>query len=396
MRLQQLAGNRAVAGLIAPNRAPVAQRAPAAAPVAVQRQVAGSFKTGFTFPDWKVGDKSFAYAKASLKVGGAYECEVTPAGGESAATSVSGGPSLSPDASKYQVEVKHKFSKIATDWFGSWTPEAEISGDTAGEYKLGLAGVLGGEDVDFSFGFSFLEADGKGSIEFAKLDAVATLKTFSFDFVAADGTKVSASVKPKVTLAISPDYAALLRFFLQRCAAVVTSELALVGGVVLGGAGLIAGYILTLADGEKIATIVDQAVIARRDYINGFMAGITPGSDYAFDNDYKMEGHNRGSQWLSDLKTGVGKEGMPVPVSVIREKVAEHQASARAAATAAVNAYLHQLLVQQYWEIHWGRKFFGYPMETIFLMLMEDQGFGRPGPHATGEEPAEDVAIPAP
>jgi hypothetical protein len=380
LHLQRTAGNRAVSA-------------------AVQRQVGGSAKGGFSFPEAKSPKRSVGgYVTAQVAIGGSVDYTITPPGGGGGPISVSGGSSLSPDAAKYQVEVERQFNKIADGWLQGFTPSVKIGGEanSNGGYKLGVEGGLGGEKVDFSLGFAFLEADGKGEISFATLEAAATLKHLSFTFVAADGTTVQVSAKPTAKLAIEPDYAAMLRFFLQRCAAVVSAEVLIIGGAALAGAAAIGGYLLTINDGKKIAAITEQAVLARGDYINGFMAGITPGNDYSFDNDYKMEGYLRGSQWLRDLRTGAGREGLPIPESVLKQKVAEHQAQARGAATAAINAYLHQLLVKQYWEIHWGRKFMGYPIETIFQMLLEYHGFGRPAPHETGDEPSRDVAIAAP
>ncbi len=409
--LQRSAGNAAVQRWLATQGSAV-----------VQRDVATSSKHQFTFPDTTLGKKSLSYAQVSLAVGGVIEYEVTPPtgpagsvkpGGElsglgsnkapegGGGTKASAGINKSGDATAYQAEVSHEFAKRTEGWLAGWTPKAKIGGEAgANGYKLGLEGSIEGENIEPKFGFTFFEADKKGEITFAALEAAIDLKLLTYKYTCSDGATATVSVKPTVKVKLEPDYAKLLEWFLEECAAAVSAEVLVVGGFVAAGVLIIAGTILTVGDGEDMAKIIDEASKARKDYVNAFVTEITQGGA-TFDNDYAMEGHNRGAQWIRDLKSGAGSKGVPIPESVLKDKVKEHKAPAEAAANSAINAYLHRLLVKQYWDIHYIRKHApawaggGY-IETGFKMLMEGQGFGRPTDGETGEEPVEEVPIPAP
>jgi hypothetical protein len=407
--MQRSAGNTAVQHMLAQ---PV-QRSPM-----IQRQIAASKKSQYTFPDRKLGKKSLSYAQATLKAGGVIEYEVTPPTGPAGSaksgtdvsvigsnkapeggggTKVSGGVNAGPDSAAYQAEVSHEFEKRTDGWLSGWTPKAKIGGEAGGKgYKLGLEGSIEGENIEPKFGFTFFEADNKGEITFAALEVAVELKLLTFKHTFSDGATATVTVKPTFKVTIEPDYEKLLQWFLEEVAAVVGAEVLIAGGFILGGVFIVAGTLLTLGDGEDMARIVEEAEKYRKAYVNGFVTEITQGGA-SFNDDYTMEGANRGRQWIEDLKTGAGSKGVPIPASVLKEKVKEHRAPAEAAATAAINAYLHSLLVKGYWDIHYISKWMGGGrIDTVFKMLMEGQGFGRPNDGETGEEPVKDVAIPAP
>jgi hypothetical protein len=406
--VQRSADNKAVSHMPAQ---PV-QRSPV-----LQRDIAGSQKSQFTFPDKKLGKKSLSYAQATLKAGGVIEYEVTPPTGQPGSvksgtdisgigsnkapeggggTKASGGVNAGPASTAYQAEVSHEFAKRTDGWLEGWTPKAKIGGEAGGKgYKLGLEGSIEGENIEPKFGFTFFEADNKGEITFAALEAAVDLKLLTFKHTFPDGATATVSVKPTFKVTLEPDYAKLLQWFLEECAATVGAEVVIVGGFILGGVFIVAGTLLTLGDGEDMARIVEEAEKYRKAYVNGFVTEITQGGA-SFNDDYTMEGANRGRQWIEDLKTGAGSKGVPIPASVLKEKVKEHRAPAEAAATAAINAYLHSLLVKGYWDIHYISKWMGSGrIDTVFKMLMEGQGFGRPNDGETGDEPVKDVAIPA-
>ena len=406
--VQRTAGNAAVEHMLTRS----VQRSPL-----VQRQPSVSSKNKYTFPDRKLGKKSLSYAQATLKAGGEIEYEITPptgpAGSVKSGTDVSGigsnkapeggggtkgsgGINAGPSAAAYQAEVSHEFEKKTEGWLTGWTPKAKIGGEVGGKgYKLGLEGSIEGENIEPKFGFTFLEADSKGEITFAALEVAVDLKLLTFKHVFSDGATATIVVKPQLKVSLEPDYAKLMQWFLEEVATVVGAEVLIVGGFILGGVMIVAGTLLTLGDGEDMSRIVEEAGKYRTAYVNGFVTEITQGGA-AFNDDYTMEGANRGRQWIQDLRQGAGSKGVPIPASVLKEKVKEHRAAAEAAATAAINAYLHNLLVKGYWDIHYIRKFIGSSyIETTFKMLMEGQGFGRPIDGETGEEPVKDVAIPA-
>ncbi len=431
--LQRSAGNAAVSEMLwpppeGPRQAPQAgqpgraervsrpaQDGPVVEREPVVQRVGVSTKHNFTSPDFELGSKDLSYAKATLAVSGTVEYEVTPPtgppgsvtpGGESSGlgsnkapeggggTKVSGGMNVTKEGGAYQAEISHEFEKRTEGWLAGWVPKAKIGGEAgAGGYKLGLEGSIEGQNIEPKFGFLFFEADNKGEIKFAQLEVGVDIKLSSFKYTCSDGATAQVSIKPTVKVKIEPNYARLLTWFLEECATAVTAEMLIVGSFVAGGLLAVGGALLTIGEGEEYAKAIDDAAKARTDYVNAFVAQITTGNAPG-DNEYTAGGRSRGDQWINNLKLGTGAKGVPIPESVLKEKVKEHQAEATAKATAAVNAQLHALLVRRYWEIHYIQKAMGIEhIDNVYKMLMEAVGFGQPKDGETGEEPVEQAPV---
>jgi hypothetical protein len=220
--------------------------------------------------------------------------------------------------------------------------------------------------------------DEKKGIHFATLETAVDWKIKEWSFTAADGASVKLTPKATLKVALEPNYDRIFTYLLEEGGAQVAMEAAIAGGMIAAGAVTIIGFLLTMGDGEAEARAIDNADTARKQLVAGFVAGAL-NEDMTFSDDFTMEGHNRGVQWRNDLRQG--KKGIPVPPSVLDEKTKEHKAAIESSARATANQLMHEALVQRYWEIHYIKK--EVPLQeidTVFMMLMEGQGFGRPEP----------------
>ena len=410
LALQRAAGNRATSAMLQPRHRVQAARPLGSARPVVQREggAAGpSVKHTYTLPDKELGKKDLGYVEATMSVSGSADFEVTPppapapesGGGQPAASGEAGGgptPLASPGSgevkgsggvnvsgseAKYQAEVGVEFEKRAVGLFEGSTPKAKIGGEaSADKGKLGLEVSMEGEKLEPKFAFNLAELDAQKGIHFATLEVGVDWKIHEWSFVASDGATIKVTPKATLKVAIEPNYERILMYLVEEGGAAVAAEALVAGGLILGGAATIIGTLATLGDGEAEAKAVDNAERARRQVVAGFVAGAT-GADITLSDDFTMEGHNRGRQWRLDLQAGQTKSGIPVPPNVIDTKSRENEAQIRASATATANQLMHEALVRRYWEIHWAQREIPWAdIDTVFMMLMEGQGFGRPGP----------------
>ena len=412
LELQRAAGNRATSAMIQRDSAPTRLSWLESGP-AVQRQGDSalpavkppSVKNSCSIPDQKLGERDLGYVTAKLTFGGSADFEVRlPAAPEASPAGLSGaepgdaagGPTPHPASSSgevegslgisakggdtgYQAEVGIEFEKRATGLFEGITPKVKIGGEAkADSGKLGIEFSASGWSVEPKFAFNLAEVDAQEGIHFATLEAGVDVPMPSFSCQASDGATLKVTPKVTYTVAIEPNYERILQYLIEVGGEAVAAEALIAGGMIIAGAAAIVGTLATLGDGEAEAKAIDNAELARRQVVAGFVAGATR-VDIAVSDDFTMEGCNRGRQWRADLQTGQGTSGIPVPANVIDTKSREHEAQIRASAMAAANQLLHDELVRRYWDIHWAmRKLPWADIDTVFMMLMEGQGFGRP------------------
>ena len=405
LRLQRTVGNHATVALLRGEpgrlrRRPVAQRTRTAQ--RAEGPAAPSFKATYNLPEKELGQRDLGYVEATLSVSGLVDYEVTPppptappaeggggppaSGGPTPLPSPgsgevkgSGGVSSGGDGMKYQAEVGVEFEKRAVGLFEGSTPKAKFGGEAnADQGKLGLEFSMEGERFEPKFAFNLVEMDAQKGIHFASLETGIDWKIHEWTFVAKDGASVKVTPKVALKVVLEPDYERIFTYLLEEGGAEVAMEAAVAGGMIMAAAVTIVGFLMTLGDGEAEARAIDNASRARRQLVAGFTAGAT-GEDMQFSDDFTMEGHNRGTQWRNDLRQGKLGKGIPVPPSVLDEKTKENRAKIESSATATANQLMHEALVQRYWEIHWVRRELPFEkIDTIFMMLMEGQGFGRP------------------
>ncbi|HEY4346860.1 MAG TPA: hypothetical protein VGM80_04665 [Gaiellaceae bacterium] len=413
--LQRTAGNAAVGALIARDEAAVA--APAAGP---------SIKNTATFPEKELGEKELDYVTVTLSLGGSIDYEYTPAAtpatgtpaaSPQASTSTSASPSpenttapppqadgsngptplpspkdgevkgsgginAGPDGGKYQAEVGIEFEKRATGILEGCTPKAKIGGETDGDKggKLGVEFSLEGDKFEPKFAFNLFEMDAQKGIHFAQLETAVDWKIHEWTFNAADGTALKITPKATLKVAIEPNYEAIFQYLLEEGGAEVVAEVAIAGGMILIGVVTIVATLATLGDGEDEAKAIDNAEKAKDQIVSGFVMGAT-GEPGDFKDDFTMEGYLRGKQWRDDLTAGNRGRGIPVPPSVLDTKAKELKEQLRAGAEKTATQMMHDELVRRYWEIHYAQRLIPWSeIDTVFMMLMEGQGFGRPGP----------------
>jgi hypothetical protein len=417
--LQRLAGNAATAALL--------QREPAAQPAAVQREgealASGpSVKHTFQFPEHKFPERELGYVTATPALTGSVDYEVTPppaslagapepsatpAGGSDtgggptplpspgpAELKGSGGVKASPTDLKYQAEVGAEFQKHAVGLFEGSTPKAKIGGEVSGDKgNLGIEISMEGDTFEPKFAFNVFEMDPQKGIHFATFEAAVDWKIHEWTFKAEDGASIKIAPKATLKVAIEPNYERIFQFLLEEGGAEVVADAAIAGGMIVAGAAAIVGTLITLGDGDAEARAIDNAEKARTQVVAGFVAGAT-GDEISPTDDFFMEGQNQGRQWRADLQSGERGHGIPVPPSVIDTKSKENRAQIEAGATKTANQILHDEIVRRYWEIHYIQREVPWAeIDTVFMMLMEGQEFGRPGPQE-GKNTAGASALP--
>ena len=390
--LQRSAGNAAVTRLLQRTSATrVAQRDPGAtvAPTAVKHTL--------TLPDHSLGKKEVSYAQVGAAVGGVIDFEFTPASAPAPSAApapaaapdpAGGGPTVkgaagvnaTPDGARYQAEVTAEFEKRTEGLFAGCTPKAKLGGEVGKDgSKLGIEFSMEGQNFEPKFAFNLLEISQNDGIHFAVLEAALDWKMAEFPFTTADGTAIKISAKPTVKVKIEPNYRKIFMQLAEEAAITLGAEALIAGGMILIGAATIGGFILTYGDGADYAKAIDHAEAARTKIVAGFVAGAL-NEDMTFADDFSMEGHNWGAQWRRDVSAGKNAKGLPIPKKVMDDKAKEFRTQIRSSAEKTANQILHQALVERYWEIHYIQKWAGIgSIDTIFMMLMEGQGFGRPG-----------------
>ncbi len=367
LQLQQQAGNAAVAQKVAQEGA----------------FVGPSGKLTINAPEEKA-TKELGFGQVQLVAGGSADFEIIAAGSGDSAVKGAGGVATDLKGASYQGEVStelHKFTSGLLEgsaWKGKFGGEAN-----ADKGKLGLETSLDGDAYEMKFGFTLLEVDGKAApeeqIKFATLEAGLDLKLKEFTFTAADGTQLKISPKTSLKAVLEPNYRRIATTLAEKAAALLTAEALIAGGLIVGGLAAVVGTLSTLGDGEDEAKAVDNAGRGRGQIVAGFTAGAL-GRQLAVADDFTGEGYNRGEQWRRDMMSGQNGQGIPVSAVVLNEKAAEIEPLIRASAQQTANQMMHEALVERYWEIHnWQRHLPWAEIDTRFLMLMEGQGFGRPG-----------------
>lgn len=404
LALQRSAGNAATLALL---QRPSLQRAGApTTPLVVQRNgggVATSAKHTVKFPDLKLMEKDAGYVEVGAAVSGSVDYEMTappppaaapqapapppaptgptplpsPGGAE---VSASGGANVSAEGLKYQAEVGVAWEKRATGIFEGMTPKAKIGGEAdADSGKLGVEMSLEGEKLEPKFGFTLAEMDPQKGIKFAALEAGVDWKIKEWEFTASDGAKLKVTPKATLTFTIQPNYERIFLYLVEQGGATVAAEALVAGSIIFVGAFTIVGFIITLGEGEQYAQAIDDAGAARKKLVEGFTAGAT-GEDVNADDKFAAKGLELGRKWREDLKSGK-KGGVPVPTVVIDEKSKENQSKIRSSAEQTANQLMHNALVVRYWEIHYVQRNLPWAeIDSIYSMLMEGQGFGKPQP----------------
>jgi hypothetical protein len=405
LALQRLAGNAATSAMI--QRKPAPPRGPAPAPVVVQREVGGaatSAKHTVKFPDLKLMKKEAGYVEVEVKASGSVDYEITappppatapktlpttpppspagpiplpsPGGPE---VSSSGGASISDEGLKYQAEVGLAWEKRATGIFEGMTPKAKVGGETSADGgKLGVEMSLEGEKLEPKFGFTLAEMDAQKGIKFATMEAGVDWKIKEWEYTATDGAKLKVTPKATLTVSIEPNYERIFLYLVEQGGATVAAEALVAGSIIFIGAFTIVGFIMTLGEGEAYAQAIDEAGDVRKKLVEGFTAGATAQDTDASDK-FMAKGLELGRTWRADLKAG--KKGTPVPDVVIDEKSRENQARIRSSAEQSANQVVHNALVVRYWDIHYVQRNLPWAeIDTIYSMLMEGQGFGKPEP----------------
>ncbi|WP_405057354.1 hypothetical protein OG474_32085 [Kribbella sp. NBC_01505] len=373
LQLQQQAGNAAVAQKVAQENAEQGA------------SVGPTGKITINMPEESV-EKEFGLGKAVLTVGGSAEYEISRSGGESE-SAFAGAGGLTADAKggvAYQGEVSKELHKYTSGVLEGSAWKGKLGGETnADKGKLGLEVSLDGKAYELKFGFTFLEVDGtakpEDQIKFATFETGLDLKFEEHTFTAADGTQLKVTPKTSVKVAIEPNYRKIATTLAEKAAALLTGEALIAGGLIVGGLAAVVGTLATLGDGEDEAKAIDNAGKGRDQIVAGFTAGAL-GHKLAIGDDFTGEGYNRGEQWRRDMMSGQNSQGIPVSAVVLNEKAAEIEPLIRASAQKTANQMMHEALVERYWEIHsWQRHVPWAEIDTRFLMLMEGQGFGRPG-----------------
>jgi hypothetical protein len=277
-----------------------------------------------------------------------------------------------------QAEVGLEWEKRQGGLLDNMAPKVKIGGEAnANKAKVGLEMSLEGQYLEPKFGFTLLGAEGD-EIKFATLEVGLDVKIHSWEIPLSDGS--TAKVTPKVLLkiAIEPNYSRIFTYLVEQGGAAVAAEALVAGGIIFAGAFSIVGFILTLGDGAAYAKAIDDAADARKSLIAGFVAGAT-GAENSGD-EWTKRGWAFGDQWRNQVRAG-GRSGIPVPLGVIDVKAKESQEAIRKSAESTANQVIHNALVLRYWEIHYIERYVPWEeIDTIYSMLMEGQGFGKPEP----------------
>lgn len=405
LALQRSAGNTATLALL--QRQGIRPGRPGTFPPVVQRNgvATPSIKHTYTFPELPLAKRDAGYVEVSAAVVGSIDYEVTapppagaapptpaappptPAAGPTPLPSPggpevksSGGVSASAEGLKYQAEVGLEWEKRATGIFEGMTPKAKFGGEAnADSGKLGVEMSMEGKNLEPKFGFTLAEIDAQKGIKFATLEAGVDWKIREWEYTASDGAKLKITPKATLKVAIQPNYERIFIYLVEQGGATVAAEALLAGGMIFIGAFTIVGFLITLGEGSAYAQAIDDAGIAREQLVRGFVVGAT-GQDMTADDKFTGKGNQLGRQWREELKSGK-RGGVPVPLSVIDEKSKENQSKIETSAKQAANQVMHNALVVRYWEIHYIQRNVPWAeIDSIYTMLMEGQGFGKPQP----------------
>lgn len=294
-------------------------------------------------------------------------------------TSASGGAVMSDEGAKYQAEVGLAWEKRATGIFEGMTPKAKVGGEAGADGgKLGVEMSLEGETLEPKFGFTLAEMDADKGIKFLTMEVGVDWKIKEWEYTAADGAKLKITPKATLTVSIEPNYERIFLNLVEQGGEAVAAEALVAGSMIFIGAFTIVGFIITLGEGEEYAQAIDEAGEARKKLVDGFTAGAT-GQDAGPGDKFTAKGVELGRAWRADLKSG--KKGTPVPDVVIDEKSKENKARIATSAEQAANQVMHNALVVRYWDIHYIQRNLPWAeIDTIYSMLMEGQGFGKPEP----------------
>ena len=406
LALQRSAGNTATLALL--QRQGLQPGGSGRYPLVVQRNGGGvtpSVKHTYTFPEVPLAKKDAGYVEVSAAVVGSIDYEVTPAppGGPTPPTPTAlpptptagptplpspGGPAVkgssgtasSAEGDKYQAEVGLEWEKRATGLFEGMTPKAKFGGEAnADGGKLGVEMSMEGQTFEPKFGFTLAEMDADKGIKFATIEVGVDWKIREWESTASDGAKLKITPKATLKVAIEPNYERIFLYLVEQGGAAVAAEALVAGGIIFIGAFTIVGFLITLGEGAAYAQAIDDAGAAREQLVRGFVVGAT-GQDAAGDDKFTAKGGELGRQWRSDLKSGK-RGGVPVPLSVIDEKSKENQSKIETSAKQAANQVMHNALIVRYWDIHYIQRNVPWAeIDSIYSMLMEGQGFGKPQP----------------
>jgi len=405
LALQRSAGNTATLALL--QRQGLQPGGSGKYPLVVQRNGGGvtpSNKNTVVFPDLKLMKKDAGYVEVGAAVTASVDYEITTPPPPSAApqtpatppparagptplpspggpdVSVSGGANVSAEGLKYQAEVGVAWEKRATGIFEGMTPKAKMGGEASTDSgKLGVEMSLEGQNIEPKFGFTLAEMDPQKGIKFATLEAGVDWKIKEWEFAASDGARLKVTPKATLKFSIEPNYERIFLYLVEQGGAAVAAEALVAGSIIFIGAFTIVGFLITLGEGAAYAQAIDDAGAAREQLVRGFVVGAT-GQDAAGDDKFTAKGGELGRQWRSDLKSGK-RGGVPVPLSVIDEKSKENQSKIETSAKQAANQVMHNALIVRYWDIHYIQRNVPWAeIDSIYSMLMEGQGFGKPQP----------------
>lgn len=156
---------------------------------------------------------------------------------------------------------------------------------------------------------------------------------------------------------LTPDYAGLGKWALQQLATLITSDVALLGGVIGGVAATAIIGAMEIASSGEVTERTERAARAAGSYVTGFLNGTgAPHKGGSMkDKDAYGNGQNAGKAWLAEMSA-------KYPPGMVQEIVGRKAVEIRSTAWNQVWPGLEKRAWDEYWEEHgaFDRTFRGY------------------------------------
>lgn len=274
--------------------------------------------------------------------------------------------SKAPTAAQATTAVKSHIKRIwdTAKANGKWEKQAKVSKDgksvsiTPSIVYTTSVGPLAFEFAPVEISLVSYEP-GKGlkgleGPQISVVNAEVGIPMHPFTFM---GFETQIAATGSFALDLKPDYLGIGRWALQQLATLITSDVALVGGVVGGGVATIAMGLWEIASSGEVTERTERAASAAGSYVTGFLDGT--GAPYAKrakkDAGAHAQGVAAGKAWLAQMTE-------KYPPGMVQEIIGRKAVEIRTTAWNQVWPGIEQRAWDEYWEAHgtFDRTFRGY------------------------------------